>query len=436
RNYSLQNASGDWILYLDADERLNNNSVQELKRITAESCKKAYWCNVISLDEINKHPSVMSYARLFPNNKKVKFTGTIHEQIEPSLIENGFSIEKSSIEIIHLGYSVSEEEIKKKAERNLELLLNEFQASGSGYYAFQLGQTLGILKRNEEAAAYFEAALNDNSLKREYKAVAYRYLAISYAERKEFLKSLELIEKSIAEDDEQPLSLMAAAKIFLRFKMYDKAADAALRSYEANKKYLNKKQLSAQNILMDEKELSYHGLEIAILVMDKKLFNFFYEKITNAGEKENTEAGVFNNLYNNIKIDETKISPFIDEMNERYLEPLLVLLEKYNHLDCRFSILKGLAVRFIKNPYIHLELGKLYLTTGNLNLAQQELERTVELKPEEPSFYFYLISVYMQNSNLKKLFSTLDTLEKRFSSYPEVKSKVDILKQKLVSHLS
>ncbi|MFO7446246.1 MAG: glycosyltransferase family 2 protein, partial [Ignavibacteriaceae bacterium] len=147
RNYSLQNASGDWILYLDADERLNNNSVQELKRITAESCKKAYWCNVISLDEINKHPSVMSYARLFPNNKKVRFTGTIHEQIEPSLIENGFSIEKSLIEIIHLGYSVSEEEIKKKAERNLELLLNEFQASGSGYYAFQLGQTLGILKR-------------------------------------------------------------------------------------------------------------------------------------------------------------------------------------------------------------------------------------------------------------------------------------------------
>lgn len=433
RNIALNKASGDWILYLDADERLSSESTEEIKKIISGDVRGAYRCRVISVSDSDNHHSVMSYSRLFLNDVKVRFRGKVHEQIEDSVKENGYPVLNSSVEIIHLGYNVSENELQTKAERNLQILLDEFNKTGSSYYAFQLGQTLGILDRKQEAEYYFIESLKDDSFAKEYRGIALRYLAINNAERKDFTKSLEYIEKSIGEDDKQPLNLMAAAKIYLHLKMNDKASDAALKSYNANKRFFDKEINSAQNIMMDEQELCAHGLEVAVKTLNKGLFEFFYSKVKNKNE---LVWAVFSSLYNNDKIPVDKINTFVQLLNVQFLPSLTILLENYINDDIKELLLNALVNKFNSSTDVMMQLARLYLKNGKYENAEAEIEKIIELAPGEPSYYFYLISACMQGSHFEKLKNTLKMLETRFGSDTNIKPKIDLLNQKLISYLN
>ncbi len=103
RNFALENSSGDWILYLDADERLSPKSKQEILNLTKIKKSIAYNCRLLNIDEHNNRPSVMKYVRLFPNHKSLKFEGAVHEQIEFSILRNKIAISECDIEILHVG---------------------------------------------------------------------------------------------------------------------------------------------------------------------------------------------------------------------------------------------------------------------------------------------------------------------------------------------
>ena len=122
RNYALSKSTGYWILYLDADERLSNESVSELKNIISVNELLGCRCIVNNINEINGKPNFMRYSRLFHNSPDIKFTGRVHEQIDDSLLENGYQIVDTNIEIIHIGYNISNELLKEKAGRNLKIL--------------------------------------------------------------------------------------------------------------------------------------------------------------------------------------------------------------------------------------------------------------------------------------------------------------------------
>ena len=214
RNFALSKSTGDWILYLDADERLNKNSVHELKNLTKSKSKIGYHCRIINIDEISKRPSVMSYVRLFAKYPGISFEGRVHEQVEHSLLNNGYEINSSKIEITHIGYSLTKEELKRKAGRNLEILLEEYNEKENGYNAFQIGQTLHILDREEEAIDYFKSSLKDPSLRPEYKATACRSIAVFHASNLELNEAEKFIERSVEYDGQQPMSLLAAANIY------------------------------------------------------------------------------------------------------------------------------------------------------------------------------------------------------------------------------
>lgn len=177
RNYALQYSSGEWILYLDADERLAPNSIREVKRLISGVAKIGYYCTVKSIDSENERDHAIRYVRLFKNSKEIKFTGKVHEQITPSLIENNYQLAHSSILINHLGYDVSREEKEAKAKRNLELLLSDYQQNKTAYLEFQLGQTYFILEDYEKADEYFKLALKSQELSNDLKAECLSYLA-------------------------------------------------------------------------------------------------------------------------------------------------------------------------------------------------------------------------------------------------------------------
>lgn len=127
RNFSLDQATGNWILILDGDEELAPDSIQTLKKKMAQKDAEGYMIKVVNYYDAG--PEILTsddiVFRLFRNKRTYRYTGIIHEQICDNIraINPNANIEISEdITLIHYGYMISEITGKNKVERNMRLL--------------------------------------------------------------------------------------------------------------------------------------------------------------------------------------------------------------------------------------------------------------------------------------------------------------------------
>ena len=120
RNYALAHSEADWILWLDADDRINPEDIALLrKNISGE--RKAFLLRVLS-GKGDSSTGEFLQIRLFPNIEGIKWEGRVHEQILPSLEKIGAHIEALSQPlIVHTGYD-DPAILEKKTRRNVALL--------------------------------------------------------------------------------------------------------------------------------------------------------------------------------------------------------------------------------------------------------------------------------------------------------------------------
>ena len=162
RNESLRHCTGDWILYLDADERIACESRDELRRIIEDPGVFAYNCLLRGEEWLPKGliHNITPYPRLFRRLPVFRFEGKVHEQVVYSIQRNGYEVASSNVIIDHLGYAQPREVIIAKCERNVELLRSQLREFPDDPYArFQLGNTLGMLSRHVEALSELQIAL-------------------------------------------------------------------------------------------------------------------------------------------------------------------------------------------------------------------------------------------------------------------------------------
>jgi glycosyltransferase involved in cell wall biosynthesis len=440
RNFALENSASDWILYLDADERLSENSVSEIKEITKLANKCAYFCKVKSINEISGKSSVMDYVRLFPNDKTIKFEGKIHEQIEEPLRKAGYSIKKSNIEIIHIGYNLAEDGLKEKAKRNLQILLSEYRNNPSSYYAYQLGQTYGVLNDKQNAEKYFLISLQNEELKNEYRSVANRYLAVNYAERNEWNTALNYITQSLLADSTQPTALLVAAKISFHLDNEDDAKSYCKKAYLMNEEYLSGSRSSHQSILLDRSTIINEGINIAASLNERELFKFFYDKsvrINSNPSNENIKADLYNKLFTDLTLDNedmNNISTIINSNEE--VETIMLLLDNYNNMHAKVKLLELIYGKFPENTGVLNNLALVYEKNNDLKKAENLLEKSFELDNKDPAIVFYLISIYLKNANFSKIVTIMEFAEENFKNEPIVIQKIDLLKEKLVQFIN
>jgi glycosyltransferase involved in cell wall biosynthesis len=166
RNVSLEAATGDWFIYLDADEVLVSEDVDRLRALAGQTWREAFFLHETNFtgDEGNGVSVVHSALRMFRNRPNYRFSGRLHEQIAyhlPAYVPE--RVTQSTVRINHYGYLGVVRESKDKARRNLELLLTQQRETPAealnAFFYYNLGSEYFASGEVAKAVEQYELAV-------------------------------------------------------------------------------------------------------------------------------------------------------------------------------------------------------------------------------------------------------------------------------------
>jgi glycosyltransferase involved in cell wall biosynthesis len=126
RNESLRHAHGDWMFWLDADDRISPDNREKLATLLAQLGNQdaAYFmdtlCRAVDPMDIER---VVTHSRLFRRHAEIRWHRRVHEQLGPWPAH--FRLLHTGAQIEHLGYC-ERSVVERKQRRNLRLLQMEF----------------------------------------------------------------------------------------------------------------------------------------------------------------------------------------------------------------------------------------------------------------------------------------------------------------------
>lgn len=136
RNYSLEKATGDWIIWLDADEELDETDRHKLHEGTHFNVYDVITLHLINYygDQIDKNKTTdVAHTRLFRNNG-IKFINKMHERLDLANVPNE-RIGHLNVKLHHYGYLNPVIENKGKSERNMKMLEGQIKDGENAYWA-------------------------------------------------------------------------------------------------------------------------------------------------------------------------------------------------------------------------------------------------------------------------------------------------------------
>ncbi|HWB23152.1 MAG TPA: glycosyltransferase [Gaiellaceae bacterium] len=164
RNVGLNAATGDWLLYLDADEHMVPEDAPRLRELLGRTWREGFHLvetNYTGGDDSGNAVTHLAL-RLFRNRPEYRFEGRIHEQKThhmPTYLPERF--EATTIRIRHYGYLKSRVSAKEKSRRNIELLEIEARETPSAFNSFNLGSEYLMLGDPKTAAKHFDESWNE-----------------------------------------------------------------------------------------------------------------------------------------------------------------------------------------------------------------------------------------------------------------------------------
>lgn len=125
RNESLKHATGDWILWIDADEELTESSLAAVERAIVRPHFGGFAIEIVNFTDDTSQDAqyVHRPIRLFRNLPGVKFEGRIHEQVAPSIAAQELPwAHLPGAKLLHYGYRPSEMVERGKVDRTVKLI--------------------------------------------------------------------------------------------------------------------------------------------------------------------------------------------------------------------------------------------------------------------------------------------------------------------------
>ncbi|MCS6850302.1 MAG: glycosyltransferase [Gemmataceae bacterium] len=154
RNETLRHATGDWVLSLDADDRLDEANRERLRALFASLPDEnvCYEMHCLCLFEPSGQIGmVLDQTRLFRRHPRIRWRYRIHENITLAVQELGGEVRGTDIVIRHVGYT-HPARYQEKLTRNLRLLRRQLEETPEdAVMLFNLGLTLLEMGQPTEA---------------------------------------------------------------------------------------------------------------------------------------------------------------------------------------------------------------------------------------------------------------------------------------------
>lgn len=161
RNHSIEAATSDWILVIDADEELCTESIPALYAACKDPEAAAFSLIIDNRSETHTRVQRIHHGvRLFRNLPEIRFEGRIHEQVAQSAARTGRSIKFAPITLFHYGYVQDSALLKEKFKRNYSLLLAEAEEHPESPYPLcHLAHAELLLEQTSKAIERYQRAL-------------------------------------------------------------------------------------------------------------------------------------------------------------------------------------------------------------------------------------------------------------------------------------
>ncbi len=180
RNASLDLATTHWVLWIDADEELDSNSLNAVREGLIRPHFGGYFVRIVNYvgEEGTANQYVHSPVRIFQRRPEIRFAGRIHEQILQCFDEHGFlAANLSNVTLHHYGYRPSEMEEKQKLERTISMLEREVREHPrDSFHWFNLANAYSVGRRTADAERAARVCLNFVTETAPYAPVAYQIL--------------------------------------------------------------------------------------------------------------------------------------------------------------------------------------------------------------------------------------------------------------------
>lgn len=160
RNFSISKANNDHILVIDSDEFIREIDIEDLRTAldnNSDLVGRIEICNIFSRG--NEQMRVSERINRVFRKSLFCYKGRIHEQI---VAKDGseYSTYYAPIKVEHIGYDGDPQDIKKKTQRNIELLLMDEKENGKDpYILYQLGKSYYMQNDYFKACEYFAQGL-------------------------------------------------------------------------------------------------------------------------------------------------------------------------------------------------------------------------------------------------------------------------------------
>ncbi len=200
RNYSISVAKGEYLFIQDADQTIDEKSIDDFINLFKNKEYKKYNTIYVKLrnylDESLNRYSELGFPLIFRNDEEFKYNGAVHEQANFKL-----PVMHTDIQINHYGYIMNEDEKINKFNRNVDILKKELAIDPNNYYfRFQLAKSynsIGYYKSAlREVEYYIELLLNYDKISvndlKYYRTAAQTYYINDY-----FNKTIDICDRVI-----------------------------------------------------------------------------------------------------------------------------------------------------------------------------------------------------------------------------------------------
>jgi tetratricopeptide (TPR) repeat protein len=201
RNEALRRSNGEWLFWLDADDRLSDGDVAKLRSLLKSLGQQpqAYFMNTAcSTQYACEGETLITHPRLFRRHPELRWRGRVHEQLRPEPTQLGYELFFSDVLIRHIGYSDCGA-LQRKLQRDLRLLRMDYAIDPSDHSTLlHLGMAYFNLGRANEARQHLRQLLATATVKSDYLRQVFCALATMDMRDGKFHEALAILDQGLS----------------------------------------------------------------------------------------------------------------------------------------------------------------------------------------------------------------------------------------------